>query len=286
MLLENMELVGFGASIGSVPPNEKKKCVDAITMRNVSMPGTGKGIYVKSNGNDCLNGKTSSLTNLLFEDFVITDPFWYAVWIGPQQQQEPGSELGLDCALQYPLAGSQCPTQGCSDFENITLKNVLIENPKLSPGAIMVSCEPTSARVITSSRAGAMVSLTPPNACRATSAASRRARERGGNTPSRRRTPFGRSPIRRRTPVGGSPPRRRTPAELTPRSQGNSTNPMRNIVFDNVVVKHDKGWASDLVAGRWPWRESSFPFKGTYKSMHVEGTCRNCDPVPEGFVEV
>lgn len=86
MLFENMELVGFGASIGSVPPNKDRKCVDGITMRNVSMPGTGKGIYVKSNGNDCLDGKTSQLTNLLFENFTITDPFWYAVWIGPQQQ--------------------------------------------------------------------------------------------------------------------------------------------------------------------------------------------------------
>ena len=67
MLLENMELVGFGASIGSVPPTIGRKCVDGITMRNVTMPGTGKGIYIKSNGNDCLDGKTSQLTNLLFE---------------------------------------------------------------------------------------------------------------------------------------------------------------------------------------------------------------------------
>ena len=141
----------------------------------------------------------SQLTNLLFEDFVITDPFWYAIWIGPQQQHEPGSDLGLDCALIYPLHDSQCPTQGCSDFENITFRNVEIVNPKLSPGAIM----------------------------------------------------------------------------------GNVSNPMRNIYFEDVVVKQDS-----KVLGRWPWREDSFPWRGTYKSMFVEGSCKGCDPVPEGFEEV
>ncbi|GMH57099.1 hypothetical protein TrST_g9729 [Triparma strigata] len=199
MLLENMELVGFGASIGSVPPNVNRKCVDGITMRNVSMPGTGKGIYIKSNGNDCI-GKTSQLSNLLFEDFSIIDPFWYAIWIGPQQQHEPGSDLGLDCALIYPLHDSQCPTQGCSDFENITFRNVEIVNPKLSPGAIL----------------------------------------------------------------------------------GNSTNPMRNIHFENVVVKQDS-----QVLGRWPWHEDKYPFTGTYESINCGTcTCNGCSPLPEGFVEV
>jgi polygalacturonase len=199
MLMENMELVGFGASIGSVPPTTGRKCVDGITMRNVNMPGTGKGIYVKSNGNDCLDGKTSQLTNLLFENFTIADPFWYAIWIGPQQQHEPNSELGLDCALIFPLHNSQCPTQGCSDFENITLKDVTIINPKLSPGAIL----------------------------------------------------------------------------------GNETNPMRNIVFDNVVVKQDS-----KILGKWPWKEDGLRGVGTYKSEFVgNGVCRGCHPVPDGFVE-
>ncbi|GMH48156.1 hypothetical protein TL16_g00231 [Triparma laevis f. inornata] len=152
MLLENMELVGFGASIGSVPPTPDRKCIDGITMRNVSMPGTGKGIYIKSNGNDCQDGKT------------------------------------------------QCPTQGCSDFENITFRNVEIVNPKLSPGAIL----------------------------------------------------------------------------------GNSSNPMRNIHFENVVVKQDSH-----VLGRWPWHEDKFPFEGTYESVNCGTcTCNGCSPLPAGFVEV
>lgn len=189
--------MGFGASIGSVPPTVNRKCVDAITMRNISMPGTGKGIYIKSNGNDCI-GKTSQLTNLRYENIHIDKPVWYAIWIGPQQQQEPHTSLGLDCSLLYPLGGSQCPTQGCSDFENITLKDIAITNPLLSPGAIM----------------------------------------------------------------------------------GNASNPMRNLVFDNVVVTQDS-----YLAGRLPWHEKTYPFKGTYKSIHANGVCIDCAPKPDGFVD-
>ena len=38
-----------GASIGSVPPHVGHNCVRNITFRNVTMPGTTKGIYIQSN---------------------------------------------------------------------------------------------------------------------------------------------------------------------------------------------------------------------------------------------
>ena len=169
------------------------------------MPGTGKGIYIKSNGNDCLDGKTSQLSNLLFEDFTITDPFWYSIWIGPQQQHEPNTELGLDCSLAYPIHNTQCPTQGCSDFYNIKMKDITIMNPKLSPGVLL----------------------------------------------------------------------------------GNVTNPFKNIIFDNVVVKETGGSIGGR-KGRYPWHEESYPFAGTYKSQHVgdDALCVECSPVPDGFKEV
>jgi polygalacturonase len=50
MLIENMTLTGFGASIGSVTPHADVNCVRNITFRNISMPGTGKGIYIKVRG--------------------------------------------------------------------------------------------------------------------------------------------------------------------------------------------------------------------------------------------
>eukprot|EP00930_Biecheleria_cincta_P058225 TRINITY_DN44083_c0_g1_i1.p1 TRINITY_DN44083_c0_g1~~TRINITY_DN44083_c0_g1_i1.p1 ORF type:complete len:528 (-),score=79.84 TRINITY_DN44083_c0_g1_i1:162-1646(-) len=145
ILIENMVLTGFGASIGSVPPSADTNCVRNITFRNISMPKTGKGIYVKSNpscgkGHDRhgnLVEKTSIIDGITYENVRITDPFWWAIWIGPQQQHEPGSALGDDCALEYPLCKSSCPTQGCTTFSNIAMRNVQIERPMLSPGVIL-----------------------------------------------------------------------------------------------------------------------------------------------------
>jgi polygalacturonase len=144
MLFENLTLTGFGASIGSVPPHADVSCVRNITFRNVSMPGTGKGIYVKSNP-ECgsavdamgaLVEKRGIIEGITYEDIHIHRPFWWSVWIGPQQQHEPGSALGRKCSLAYPLT-SQCPTQGCVSFANITLRRVRIVDPLLSPGLIL-----------------------------------------------------------------------------------------------------------------------------------------------------
>merc|ERR1712070_198424 len=145
MLIENTVLTGFGASIGSVGPKPDVNCVRNITFRNISMPGTGKGVYIKSDPG-CGKGtnvdgeevdKTSIIEDITYEDISIERPFWWSVFIGPQQQQEPGSALGDKCALQYPLLHSQCPTQGCTTFKDITLRNVHIKDPLLSPGFIL-----------------------------------------------------------------------------------------------------------------------------------------------------
>eukprot|EP00978_Attheya_sp_CCMP212_P022378 scaffold66710_cov47-Attheya_sp.AAC.3 len=65
VLLENLILTGFGASIGSVTPTFSHKCVDHITFRNITMPATGKGIYIKSNASPCAKGESAQLTNIL-----------------------------------------------------------------------------------------------------------------------------------------------------------------------------------------------------------------------------
>jgi hypothetical protein len=74
------------------------------------MPNTGKGIYIKSNPS-CKEGMKAVIENILYEDITITKPLWWAIWIGPQQQHEPGSNLGEKCALDYPIS-TYCPTQG------------------------------------------------------------------------------------------------------------------------------------------------------------------------------
>ena len=140
MLFERLTLTGVGASIGSVPPHAPSPhCVRNITFRGLYMPQTAKGIYIKSNPS-CggAHGANASaiVEDILYEDIHIVEPRWWAVWIGPQQQQEPGVPLGEKCALDYPLQ-NHCPTQGCVTMRNITLRNVRIERPLLSPGVIL-----------------------------------------------------------------------------------------------------------------------------------------------------
>ena len=79
MLIENMVMTGFGASIGSVPPSANHHCVRNITFRKISMPQSGKGIYVKSNpscGIEDNRTKTAEITNIVYEDIDISEPRW------------------------------------------------------------------------------------------------------------------------------------------------------------------------------------------------------------------
>lgn len=63
-------------------------------------------------------------------------PFWWAVWIGPQQIHQPNSELGLKCSLSWPLH-DHCPVAGCVHMENITLRDIQIDEPLISPAVIL-----------------------------------------------------------------------------------------------------------------------------------------------------
>lgn len=145
ILVENMVMTGFGASIGSVGPHADVNCVRNVTFRNISMPKPGKGIYIKSNPgcgtgvdrNGRLVETTAVIDQITYENVTVVEPFWWAIWIGPQQQHEPGSKLGDKCALTYPFGHSSCPTQGCVTFSNIALRDVRIERPVLSPGVVL-----------------------------------------------------------------------------------------------------------------------------------------------------
>mmetsp|Transcript_2305 Transcript_2305/g.3533 ORF Transcript_2305/g.3533 Transcript_2305/m.3533 type:complete len:584 (+) Transcript_2305:61-1812(+) len=197
--IENMVLTGFGASVGSVGAMDSHPCVDNVRFKNIKMPGTGKGIYIKSNKSNCNGNVSSSITNIVYDDVYIKQPVWWPIWIGPQQQHEPHNALGGDCALDYPIGSITCPTQGCSTFENITLRNIVIEDPLLSPGVIL----------------------------------------------------------------------------------GNSSNPMKNIAFENVTMTVPYKYY--LTHGRLPFHTKWFPFTGRYKCQHTQGTCKDCNPVPDCF---
>jgi len=132
IVISQMTLSGFGASIGSVPPRTDVNCVDGVHFKDIYMPYTGRGIYVKSNGNDCQPPNkddvkpTAIIKNILYEDVTMLEPQWWPIWIGPQQQQQPGDSLGLKCSLLYPIQ-DWCPSPDCATFENIALKNIDIQ---------------------------------------------------------------------------------------------------------------------------------------------------------------
>ena len=109
-------------TIGSVPPNDNYACIRNVTFRNIVQHFPLKAIYVKTNpgthGSGCIE-------NILYENFTINDPVWWAIYIGPQQQKQPGGG-GPGCMI-YPL-DKDCQTQPRIDVRNITLRSDQLPN--------------------------------------------------------------------------------------------------------------------------------------------------------------
>jgi hypothetical protein len=63
---------------------------------------------------------------------------------------------------------------------------------------------------------------------------------------------------------------------------GNSSNPMKNILFDNVTMTVPFNYY--LTHGRLPFHNKRFPFSGKFQCENVQaGTCKGCNPVPDCF---
>lgn len=57
---------------------------------------------------------------------------------GDRRNKESGlSKCQLADVHEFPLLQDHCPTQGCVDFRNITLRRVTVDKPWLSPGVIL-----------------------------------------------------------------------------------------------------------------------------------------------------
>ena len=62
-----------------------------------------KAIYVKPNPGNSGSGIIDSIT---YRNITGNYALWYPIWIGPQQQQQPGSN-GTGCSFLYP--STLCP---------------------------------------------------------------------------------------------------------------------------------------------------------------------------------
>ena len=89
MVIRNSKVAfSVGMTIGSVPPNDNVNCIQNITFHNITMDHPIKGIYVKTNPGDSGSGL---IKDILYSNMVIKRSLWYPIWIGPQQQRQPGT---------------------------------------------------------------------------------------------------------------------------------------------------------------------------------------------------
>jgi len=130
ILVERATVVfGIGMTIGSVPPSTHYACVRNVTFRDVDFHYPIKSIYVKTNPGYTGNGE---IQNILYENMSINFPIWWNIYIGPQQQKQPGGD-GPGCMF-YPLGG--CETQPRINVDNIILRNITSNSGFLPPGII------------------------------------------------------------------------------------------------------------------------------------------------------
>ena len=130
ILVEDCDVVfSVGMTIGSVPPNNHA-CIQNVIFRNINMDKPLKGIYVKSNPGDNGDG---IIRNITYENFVMKHPVWWAIYIGPQQQKQPGGG-GPGCMI-YPI-NRDCPTNPRITMQDITLRNITSTGGLLPAGIL------------------------------------------------------------------------------------------------------------------------------------------------------
>jgi len=133
MLFERIEASGVGLTIGSIGAS----IVRNITFRDCVMHKTYKGIYLKFNGG--AETQPGLIENVLYENIHIYEPEQWPIWIGPAQQADSRDVCHPNpCSLCWPtLPFSACSAPSDGRYNNITLRNVTIIRPKMSPGVIM-----------------------------------------------------------------------------------------------------------------------------------------------------
>jgi len=97
-----------GLTIGSVPPHDDVNCVRNVTFRDSAMYRPLKALYIKSNPGESGTGIIEDIT---YENISIDQALWWTIYVGPQQQNEPGGgQDGTGCNFLFPMV-PVCPTQ-------------------------------------------------------------------------------------------------------------------------------------------------------------------------------
>jgi hypothetical protein len=128
---------GVGVSMGSVPPDVGGNCIDDVLAERLSFDTPLKALYVKPNPAKG-GGAFGSITNVVYQDVTIHNTLWWPIWVGTQQQHQPGGS-GTDCSFLYPILNTTCPTDPEITLANFTFRRVNIFGGLLSPGVLIAN---------------------------------------------------------------------------------------------------------------------------------------------------
>ena len=76
-----------GMSIGSVPPDDNVNCIRNVVFNRITFKAPLKAIYIKTNPGNSGSGIIDSIT---YQNIQAHGSVWYPIWIGPQQERQPG----------------------------------------------------------------------------------------------------------------------------------------------------------------------------------------------------
>ncbi len=79
-------------------PYTRNDCAHLYRIDQIEFQHPIKAIYIKSNPGDSGSGIIDGIT---YRNITANLALWYPIWIGPQQQQQPGSN-GTGCSFLYP----------------------------------------------------------------------------------------------------------------------------------------------------------------------------------------
>ena len=129
---------GVGVSMGSVPPHDDGNCIDNVIARRLTFDTPLKALYIKPNPSNDPNA-FGAITNIVYEDIVIKNSLWWPIYVGLQQQDQPGSGGGTGCSFIFPLFNSTCPSDPRVTVANITYRNIDIYGGICAPGLLMAN---------------------------------------------------------------------------------------------------------------------------------------------------
>lgn len=158
MLFENINASGLGFVIGSIGTT----IVNNITFSNSYLYKSVKGLYMKfrepnmnnthpnRSSHDGISNNSSTgggmISNIKYENIIIDEPIQWSIWIGPAQQSDSKRLCHANpCSLCWPqIPNSFCNIVQKSYYQNITLSNITIIRPTMSPGVLLGSSSASS----------------------------------------------------------------------------------------------------------------------------------------------